>query len=51
MHHWDRSHAPPGVYGKVVWLLGLKLCVTIAWSVRLIIGAGLLSDLQARLIY
>ena len=28
----------PGFYGKLVWLLGLKVCVTTAQSVRLTSG-------------
>lgn len=33
-----------------MWLLGLKLCITIIWSVRLTSGTALLSDLQSLLI-
>ena len=51
MHHWDYMHALPGFYGKLIWLLGLKMCVTTSWSVRLTSGAALLSDLQASFIY
>ena len=36
--------------GKLVWLLGLMMCVTTAWSVRLTSEAILLSDLQANFI-
>ena len=36
-----------GFYGKLVWLLGLKVCVTTAWSVMLTSGIVWLSDLQA----
>ena len=40
----------PGFFGKLAWLLELKVCVTTAWSVRLINVAVLLSELQASLI-
>ena len=30
----------PGSYGKLVWLLVLKVCVTTAWSVRIIRAAA-----------
>ena len=44
-------HYRPVFYGKLVWLLGLNVCVTTAWSVRLTSRAVLFSDLQASFIY
>ena len=41
---------PPGFYDKLVWLLGLNVCVSTAWSVRLTSGPVSLSDLQANFI-
>ena len=51
---WDSKCAPPSLKActaqllrQLVWLLGLKVCVIIIWSVKLTGGIVLVSDLQA----
>ena len=50
---WDQRHEPllSSYYGKLLWLLCLKVCVITAWSVRLTSGVVLVSDLQVSFIY